>query len=441
MDDPLVNVRASAAADGREADQSERFQDGDQCDGIARFMIFDHRVGAYRREPLTSEQVTYLGTAMSERTSVTEVALVFLKLGAIAFGGPAAHVAMMEKEFVRRRRWLSHERFLDLFGVATLIPGPSSSELAVYIGYERAGWLGLIVAGTCFVLPAALMVTTIAWAYVRFGSLSQLGGVLYGVKPVVMAVVADALRGLAPKAIKSKALGVLAALACVASALGVEPLVVLFGAGAIAIATRRFGAKRDAASVFTLPAVAGVAKTATAIVPVTLLRLFLTFLKIGATVFGSGYVLLAFLRGDLVDRLHWLTESQLLDAVAVGQVTPGPVFTTATFIGYVVGGVSGAVVATVGIFLPGFLLVAATRPLVARIRRSPIAGAFLDGVNVAALALMAVVAVQLAHAALVDVTTVVLAIASAFLLLRFKVNTTWLVFGGAIVGAIARARG
>ncbi len=375
--------------------------------------------------------------ADGERTNLGEVAFVFLKLGVTAFGGPAAHVAMMENELVRRRRWLSHERLLDLLGAATILPGPSSSELAVFIGFERAGWLGLVVAGLGFVVPAALIVAAIAWAYVRFGSLPQFGGVLYGVKPVVIAIVVDALRGLAPKAIKSKALGALAALACVASALSVEPLLVLLGAGAIALLATRRETKPDARTAFMLPVVGGVAATASAVVPFSLLALFLVFVKIGATVFGSGYVLLAFLRRDLVDRLHWLTESQLLDAVAIGQVTPGPVFTSATFIGYVVGGPAGAFLATVGIFLPGFLLVAATRPLVARIRGSRVAGAFLDGVNVAALALMAVVSVQLARTALVDPMTVALAVASALLLVRFKVNTTWLVLGGAAIGALA----
>jgi chromate transporter len=379
---------------------------------------------------------------MEERTSLGEIALAFLKLGVTAFGGPAAHVAMMENEFVRRRRWLSHERLLDLLGAATILPGPSSSELAVFIGLERGGWLGLVVAGIGFVLPAALIVAALAWAYVRFGSLPQFGGALYGVKPVVIAVILDALRGLLPKALKSKPLGALAALACVASALGVEPLTVLIGAGVLALLVERGrgGAKPPGGAAWMFPAVGGAATAASAAVPVGLLAVFLIFLKLGATVFGSGYVLLAFLRRDLVDRLHWLTEAQLLDAIAVGQVTPGPVFTSATFIGYVVAGPAGAFLATVGIFLPGFLLVAATRPLVTRVRRSRSAGALLDGINAAALALMVVVAVQLARGALVDATSVALCVASALLLLRFRVNTTWLILGGAVVGAIVNAR-
>jgi chromate transporter len=357
------------------------------------------------------------------RGKLAEVAVLFLRLGFTAFGGPAAHVALMENEVVRQRQWLSSETFLDLFGAANLIPGPSSTELAIFIGYEQAGWLGLILGGVCFILPAALMVSALAWAYVRFGSFPQMAGVLYGIKPVVIAVVAQALWGLAPKAIKSSFwLGALGVAACVASVLGTDALVVLVGAGILSVAHRRLGPGDGAARALLFPGFAGAGAVAAA--PVSLFALFLFFLKMGAVVVGSGYVLLAFLRADLVDRLHWLTEQQLLDAVAIGQVTPGPVFTTATFIGYVLGGGWGALLATVGIFLPGFLLVAIIRPFLARVRRSPLASAFLDGVNVAALGLMAVVTVQLGKAALVDLPTALIAIAGALALIRFKVNTT-----------------
>jgi chromate transporter len=381
------------------------------------------------------------------RAKLSELALLFLRLGLTAFGGPAAHVAIMDNEVVRRRRWLTSERFLDLLGASNLIPGPSSTELAIFIGYEQAGWLGLLAGGVCFILPAAIMVALLAWGYVQYGSLPQIAGVLYGIKPVVIAVIAQALWNLAPKAIKRSVwVGVLGIAACAAFALGVDAVVVLLVGGVATVIARRL-ASDDASARSLLPTLgAAAASGASAAVPVSFATLFLTFLKVGAVVFGSGYVLLAFVRADLVDRLHWLTESQLLDAVAVGQVTPGPVFTTATFIGYVVAaregtvmGVWGAVLATVGIFLPGFVLVAATRPLVARLRRSPLAGAFLDGVNVTALALMAVVTVQLARAALVDVATVLLALAAAVALIRFKVNTTWLVAGGALLGAVVKA--
>jgi chromate transporter len=377
-------------------------------------------------------------SSRERRPRLPELAVLFLRLGLTAFGGPAAHIAIMEREVVQRRRWVSPERFLDLLGVSTLIPGPSSTELAIFIGYERAGWLGLLLAGVCFILPAAIMVALIAWAYVTFGKLPQVAGVLYGIKPVVIAVVVQALWGLAPKAIKrSIGLGVLGLLACVASALGTEALPVLLGAGLASSLANHVANRKDGARSFGLSILGGVGASAASVAaPVSLATLFLTFLKIGSVVFGSGYVLLAFLRADLVERLHWLSESQLLDAVAVGQVTPGPVFTTATFIGYVVGGGWGALLATAGIFLPGFALVASMRPLVARVRRSPVAGAFLDGVNVAALALMAVVTVQLAKTALVDVPTAFIAIVAAALLIRFKVNTTWLVAGGGIFGAL-----
>jgi chromate transporter len=369
-----------------------------------------------------------------------EVALLFLRLGFTAFGGPAAHIAIMESEVVRRRRWLSSERFLDLLGVANLLPGPSSTELAIFIGYEQAGWFGLVLAGLCFILPAAVMVTVLAWAYVRFGTIPQVGGVLYGIKPVVIAVVAHALWGLAPRAFKKSFwLGALGGAACLASALNVDALVVLVGAGVLSVAERRLVKADGAARGVLLGGFAGSAAAVAA--PVTMVALFLSFLKIGAVVFGSGYVLLAFLHADLVDRLHWLTERQLLDAVAIGQVTPGPVFTTATFIGYLLGGAWGALLATVAIFLPGFLLVAVSRPLLVRVRRSPLASAFLDGVNVAALALMAVVTVQLARSALVDWPTIAVAAVSAMCLIWFRVNTTWLIVGGAVVGLVAKAVG
>jgi chromate transporter len=386
------------------------------------------------------------------RARLVEVALLFLRLGVTAFGGPAAHIAMMETEVVRKRRWITPERFLDLMGAANLIPGPSSSELAIFIGYERAGAAGLVAAGLCFVLPAALLTGGIAWGYVRFEALPQVGGLLYGVKPVVIAIVVQALWRLAPKAAgKSWWLAGLGVLACAAAALGVEALAVMLGAGAlsaIVFATRRKPAgdagPRSPSPLVALGASGGASATAAAVsataAPAGLAAIFLVFLKLGAVVFGSGYVLLAFLRADLVERLHWMTEAQLLDAVAVGQVTPGPVFTTATFLGYLLGGGWGAAVATVGIFLPAFALVGAIRPLVARLRASPGAASFLDGVNVASLALMAVVTVQLGRTALVDVPTIAVAGASALLLVRFGVNATWLVAAGAIVGLAAHPR-
>ena len=379
--------------------------------------------------------------AVEPRARLGELAVLFLRLGFTAFGGPAAHIAMMEDEVVVRRRWITHERFLDMLGAANLIPGPSSSELAVFIGYEQAGVPGLLLAGVCFVLPAALMTAAIGWAYVRFGALPRVGAVLYGIKPVVVAIVIQALWGLAPKAIKnSKRLAAFGVLACAASAFGIDALAVLLATGTIALLAHAVTDRSapDAGDLLLVPPVIATTAVAPA-VSVSLLGIFLAFAKLGAVVFGSGYVLVAFLRADLVEHRHWLTEAQLMDAVAVGQVTPGPVFTTATFIGYLLAGPWGAVVATIAIFLPGFALVAAIRPLVAQIRRRPAAGAFLDGVNVASLALMAVVTAQLARAALVDGVTIALASAGALLLLRFKLSSTWLILAGAFVGVATQA--
>jgi chromate transporter len=374
-----------------------------------------------------------------------EIAVSFLRLGTTAFGGPAAHIAMMEEEFVRRREWLSHEEFLDMLGATNLIPGPNSTEMAIHIGHQKAGWKGLVVGGVCFIVPAVLIVMAIAWAYVRFGSLPQVQGIMYGIKPVIIAIVLQALWRLAPSAVKSRFLAIIGLIATASALLGVNTLLVLFGAGVVTagaawINQRRFTEPFAAIPTIRWPGILPVLKSVSAtaaIAPFSLVGLFLFFLKVGAVLYGSGYVLLAFLQADLVDRLHWMTQSQLLDAVAVGQVTPGPVFTTATFIGYLLGGTTGAIVATIGIFVPSFIFVAASRPLIPRIRRSPIAGPLLDGVNVGALALMAAVTLQLSRAALVDVTTAVVAAISALLLIYSRMNSAWLIFAAGLVGFAA----
>jgi chromate transporter len=379
-----------------------------------------------------------------KRSNLWELAVLFLRLGATAFGGPAAHIAMMEDEVVRRRHWLTRDKFLDLLGATNLIPGPNSTEMAIHVGYLRAGWPGLLIAGSCFILPAAFIVFGFAWAYVRYGSLPQTARILYGVKPVIIAVVLQALWGLGRTAVKTKLLGAIGLAAVLLSFLRFNELLVLFAAGvAIALVQLNSSYKKSNQTKhhsvllpITTNALIQTAATAGAStgVSVGLLPLLLFFLKVGSVLFGSGYVLLAFLRSDLVERWHWLTNSQLLDAVAAGQVTPGPVFTTATFIGYVLAGPKGAVVATVGIFLPAFLFVAVSGPLVPRIRRSPVAGAFLDGINVASLALMIVVTYELGKAALVDFATVGIAVLSAVILLRWKVNSAWLVLAAALLG-------
>jgi chromate transporter len=392
-------------------------------------------------------------TEQKQSNGLAEVASLFLRLGFTAFGGPAAHIAMMRQEIVQRRGWISDERFLDLLGIVNLIPGPNSTELAIYLGYVRAGWPGLIVAGVCFIGPAMLIVLAFAWLYVRYGTLPQAGWLFYGIKPVVIAIVAQALWGLLRTVLKSVLPAVLIVVVLVLYLLGVNELLLLFGGG-ITYGCVRWLQKRNKGHVvhsvlpFTLPTVGlrglwrvvaispPFASMVAVVVPVSLPTLFLTFLKIGATLYGSGYVLLAFLRGDLVDRLHWLTDRQLLDAVSIGQFTPGPVFTTATFVGYLIGGLPGALLATLGIFLPSFVLVAVIHPLATRLRRSPWTAALLDGVNAAAIALMGGVLIELGRSALIDVLTWVLALISLAILLRFKINSVWLILAGAVVGVV-----
>lgn len=381
-----------------------------------------------------------------------EVALLFLRLGATAFGGPAAHTAIMEDEIVRRRRWMTHETFLDLLGAVNLIPGPNSTELAIHIGYLRAGWPGLLVAGVCFALPAMVLVTAIAWAYVEYGSLPQFAGLLYGIKPVIVSVVLQALWSLGRKAMKSRLLGLLAIVVAAGNYFGVYELAALLVAGLATGVVRgwQLPARQRLLPLAVMFGIAGAAMAIVYLVRPTaepsaqnadLWSIFVYFLKIGSVLYGSGYVLLAFLQGDLVTRWHWLTPAELLDATAVGQVTPGPLFTTATFIGYLLGRLPGAIVATVGIFLPSFVFVALSGPLIPRLRQSPVMGAFLDGVNAASVALMAVVTWHLSRTAVCDMTTVALLLVSAALLVRFRVNSVWLILGGAIVGLVAQGIG
>jgi chromate transporter len=401
-------------------------------------LIFLLIVGSGTLHSMIASPARPPGTS-NDQPTLAELALVFLKLGTTAFGGPAAHIAMMEDEFVRKRHWITEAEFLDRLAAASLIPGPSSTEVAIFIGQAKQGWAGLVIGGCCFIIPAALLVTLIAAVYVRFGSLPQVAGILYGIKPAVIAIILQALWNLARTAIKSKLLAVISVLAVVLSGFGVAPLIVLAIAGIASGAAALFKSQGDV-SFAAIPTFAklGLLLGTVAAVPVSMIRLFLSFLKIGAVVFGSGYVLLAFLRTEFIDRLHWLTEKQLIDAVAVGQFTPGPVFTTATFIGYLVAGIPGALLATIGIFLPGFALVALSGRMLPRLRRSVWASAMLDGVVVASLALMAVVAWQLGRAAIVDWRTLVMLIVSAAVVLRFRVNSAWVIAGAGITGWLLR---
>lgn len=372
---------------------------------------------------------------------VLEVALLFLRLGAVAFGGPAAHIAMFRDEVVTRRKWISNQHFLDLLGATNLIPGPNSSEMALHVGYVRAGWRGLLAAGLGFALPATLIVLVLAVLYVGYGTTPAAEWLLYGIKPVVIAIIAQAMWGLLRTAVKGRLLAVIGAAVFALYLLGFNEIALLFGGGVVYMLVRN-GARlrhlrgRNSASIIALSGIPGalLAPAASSSVTFSLGTLFLTFLKIGAVWYGSGYVLLAFLRNDFVERLGWLTSQQLLDAVAIGQVTPGPLFTTATFIGYVTGGLPGALLATVGIFLPSFVFVLATNPFIPRLRRSPWLSGLLDGVNVAALGLMAAVTLELGQDALRDGVTVALAASAAVLLVRFKINSTWLILGGGLIG-------
>lgn len=360
------------------------------------------------------------------RGSLAEIALLFLRLGTVAFGGPAAHIALMEEEVVARRGWISREKFLDLLGASNLIPGPNSTELAIHIGHLRGGWPGLIIAGVSFIIPAMLLVMAIAWAYVTYGSLPQIGGVLYGVKPVIIAVVLHALWSLGKTALKTRDLVAVAVISLMLAAMGMNEILVMILAGVGLLAARRVKVKFTKA--FLLFGVIAIYFAATSLISITvtaasraipfsLSALFWFFVKVGSVLYGSGYVLLAFLQSGLVEDRGWLTQSQLLDAVAVGQVTPGPVFTTATFVGYVLHGPKAALIATLGIFLPAFIFVALSAPLIPRLRNSPVAGIILDGVNVASLALMAYVTWQLGRSTLIDLPTVSIALVSALLLL------------------------
>lgn len=389
-----------------------------------------------------------------------ELAALFLRLGVTAFGGPAAHIAMMRDEVVDRRRWLTDKEFLDLVAATHLIPGPNSTELAIHLGFRRGGLPGLALAGACFILPAAVIVAGIAWAYARYGTTPQVGWLMYGIGPVVIAIVAQALVKLGRAALNRWAYLPVAGGALAAALGGVNELALLAGGGAIGLllAVAATGPRRGAAAAVglaTVPATlahgllgkgaAAVAATAAAgaagaaaAIPFTLARLTLFFLKVGSVLFGSGYVLLAFLRADLVERWGWLSDQQLIDAITVGQITPGPVFTTATFIGYLLGGWGGAALATAAIFAPGFVFVAVTQPLIPRLRASRALAGCLDGVVAASLGLMAAVTWQLARAAVVDLPAALLAAAAMVALLRWRLNSTWLILGGAAAGWLLR---
>lgn len=388
---------------------------------------------------VTSRMVTQSTDATDQPLSqrLMEVAFLFLKLGITAFGGPATHIAMMHDEVVKRRKWLDDQQFLDMLGATNLIPGPNSTEMSIHIGFLRAGWLGLIVGGACFIFPAMIIVMTLAWAYVTFGSSPTASWLLYGIKPAMIAIIAKALWDLGRKAIKGPLIIAVGIGVFALYFLNVNEIALLFAGGLIVMIGaniqrfRRTGFKSIFLPLTILSAPALI--TTSFSLPI----LFFTFLKIGSVLYGSGYVLLAFMRADFVTRLGWLTDKQLIDAIAIGQVTPGPVFTTATFVGYILGGTPGALLATLGIFLPSFIFVAISNPLIPRLRKSSWLSGLLDGVNIASLGLMGAVTLELGRASLIDPLTIVIALVSITLLVRFKINSTWLVIGGAIIGLLS----
>ena len=370
------------------------------------------------------------------------MAALFLRLGITAFGGPAAHIAMMRDEVVDRRHWMTDSEFLDLLAATNLIPGPNSTEMAIHIGYKRGGLPGLLTAGACFIVPACLLAMIIAWGYTRYGETPQVAWLTYGVGPVIIAIILQAV-GKLTRSVSGGITSTVISLAATALAIGgVNELALLAGGGIVALVARRV-ARATVAGIFVMltvstATVCGATLAAATAVPVTLTRLTLFFLKVGSILFGSGYVLLAFLRADLTERWSWLTEQQLIDAVTAGQVTPGPVFTTATFIGFLLGGWSGAILATLAIFAPGFIFVAVTHPLIGRLRASALASDLADGVAAASLGLMVAVTWHLGRAAIVDLPTAALLVASGTTLAVWRPNSTWLIVSGAVLGWVLR---
>lgn len=359
---------------------------------------------------------------------LSELAKLFIKLGIIGFGGPAVHLAMMEEEVVKKRAWMTGEHFLDLVGATNLIPGPNSTEMAMHIGHERGGWRGLLIAGCCFITPAVIITAFFAWAYHRYGQLAQVQPFIYGIKPAIIAVVVSLMIGLGKKALKNIELGIIGVLAAVAVLLGFNEIYVLFGAGLVGIIIHLIKA---------------LAKTVNGFFPFFLLqvspftidyKLFWIFLKIGSILYGSGYVLFAFLDAELVSK-GLLSKQQLIDAIAVGQFTPGPVFSSATFIGWQIGGAGGAIAATIGIFLPSFLFVALLNPLIPKLRRSKLISAFLDTVNMVSIAIILSIIIEIGRETIMDWRTILIATASFGVTFYFKkLNTAFIILGGAILG-------
>lgn len=361
------------------------------------------------------------------KSNLSDVAKVFFRLGCIAFGGPAAHISMMEDEIVKKRNWITKEHFLDLVGATNLIPGPNSTEMTMHCGHERAGWKGLVVAGACFIFPAVIITGIFAWTYQQYGELPDVQRFIYGIKPAIIAVIVSTMISLGKKALKSTVLGVLGVIAAIITLLGVNEIYVLFGGGVMGVILFLFR-QRNTLNSFVPLAVISMTNDVSA------WKIFFTFLKVGSILYGSGYVLFAFLDAELVNS-GLLSKQQLIDAIAVGQFTPGPVFSSATFIGWQIGGFYGAIAATIGIFLPSFFFVAFSNPLIPKLRKSRIMSAFLDAVNIVSIAIILAVVVEMGKETLLDWRTILIAVISFGVTMYFKkVNTAWIVVGGAVVG-------
>ncbi|MGA7159620.1 MAG: chromate efflux transporter [Bacteroidota bacterium] len=370
-----------------------------------------------------------------------ELALLFLKLGSISFGGPAAHIAMMEEEVVRRRKWISHEYFLDLLGATNIIPGPNSTEMGIHIGYIRGGWKGLVIAGVCFIFPAVAISLLFAYLYVHYGSVPQISNFICGIRSAVIAIILAAVVRLGKPKVKNRFMLIISGVVCFLNLLRFDAVILLAGAGVLGLLWgNREKLTRHPLPIFLVVVLPIVIITTSSKIPdiaaspPTISALSLFFLKIGSILYGSGYVLVAFLQGGLVDARHWLTQTELLDAVAVGQFTPGPVLSTATFIGYLILGFPGALASTVGIFLPSFIFVLIINPYVSKLRKSALTAGFLDGVNAASLGLMLAVCVTLGVSTLVSSGTWVIFVAAAAVVLVWNLHAAWIVVGAAILG-------
>ncbi|MDN3706204.1 chromate efflux transporter [Myroides ceti] len=369
---------------------------------------------------------------MERDIQIKEIAKLFLKLGFIGFGGPAVHIAMMQQEVVVKRKWMSEQHFLDLLGATNLIPGPNSTEMAIHIGYDKGGWKGLIFAGLCFILPAVFITGIFAWLYQQYGQLPEVQPFIYGIKPAIIAIIIGAVFPLAKKSVKSTFLAVVGILVLVLSLFGISEIYLMFGAGLLAMALYYLQDTKNTLQSFIPLAFLQIAQSP--LLSETNTKLFWIFLKIGAILYGSGYVLFAFLDTELV-ATGLLTRQQLMDAIAVGQFTPGPVFSSVTFIGYQINGLSGAVISTIAIFLPSFILVALLNPLMKKMRQSKGLSIFLDAVNVASVAIIAAICLTMGKETITDWRTILIAMISAIVVFKFKkINSAFVVIGGALLG-------